>query len=205
MSTGVRIPLSRAQAAARYLIELWQLEGAHVVGSVRRQRSEVGDLELIVPAMAAIETTDQVYAAIERTMVAPSVNSLFDAPREKPIGRALRGLNRGFLACALIVTMKDGTALPVQVYRYTPDNFGWMMLMRTGPADYGKWFLGKWKDRHRIDHERQQASINGHLVDAAGRIIPTPSEEEAFALCGIKYQPPERRDEFIARVQAGAR
>lgn len=204
MSTGARIPLARAQAVAAYLIDLWQLEGAHIVGSVRRQRAEVGDLEMVIPAVSPTYSIDSAYLAMEPTLAKTGTSSLFDAPRRDPIGRALRGFNVGFLACSLEVGIK-GTTIPVQIYRYTPQNFGWIMLMRTGPADFGKWFLGRWKDRHNIDHKSVLASMNGHLVDRHGAVIPTPTEDDAFALCGLKPLAPERRDEFVAWVQVGAR
>lgn len=205
MSTGTRIPLARAQAAARYLIDLWQLEGAHVVGSVRRQRSEVGDLDLIIPAMTPTYSIDSAFLAIDATMRKAPTTSLFDAPAPiDPIGRAVRGLKPGFLACKLVMTLKGGQDVGLEIERYTPENLGWKMLERTGPGEFGKWFLWKWKERHNIPRT-SQGSISGHLVDAAGKVIPTRDEDEAFALCGLKAVAPERRDEFIARVQAGAR
>ncbi len=83
MSTGTRIPLARAQAAAAYLIDLWALEGAHVVGSVRRQRAEVGDLEMVCYLMPA--EADTVYRNIKATMSTAGTTSLFDVPREKVV------------------------------------------------------------------------------------------------------------------------
>ncbi len=203
MSEGPRIPLARAQAAAAYLIDLWALEGAHVVGSVRRGRSEVGDLELIAPAADAKD--DRAHARISATMFRDVTSAgLFEPPPpENAIGRAIRGLNPGFLAASLEVRMRDGTQLPVQVYRYTKQNFGWTMLMRTGPADFGRWFLSKWKDQHHIPHELP-ASASGNLVDIEGRVVPTATEDEAFARCGLKPVAPEHRDEFIGRIRAGA-
>lgn len=200
MSDGPRMPLARATAAAEYLIGRWQLVGAHVVGSVRRQRPEVGDLELIVPARPAVD--DPECAAIAATMQSDAPVNLFaPPPAADPIGRALRGLKPGFLACALVVRLKDGYELPVQLYRYTPDNLGWMMLMRTGPADFGKWFLSRWKQAYRIAPDAQ-ASVNGHLVMAGGEVVPVRTEGEAFSLCRTNPIAPERRDEFISRVQA---
>jgi len=201
MSDGPRIPLARAQKAAAYLIDLWKLEGAHVVGSVRRQLPTVGDLELIAPWHDADD--DHPHYRIFTTMAGPEPTTLFEpAKLGTTIGKAIKGLKPGFLAASLEVGIR-GIALPVQVYRYTEQNFGWTMLMRTGPADFGRWFLSQWKERHHIPHELP-ASVSGNLVDIEGRVIPTTTEAEAFEKCGVRPVAPEHRDEFIGRIRAGA-
>lgn len=219
MSDGPRIPLDRARAAAALLFERWGLLGpaSMVVGSVRRQRPLVGDVEIVAP-LPASPRNDPLFEAINETMgnpwrderealfagnAAPNIPGVI--PRAaRPIGSIVRGLKPEFAACSLLVQLADGADLPVQVYRYTRENAGWMILYRTGPWDFGRWFLWQWKRRFGIPvgDDHHSASMDGHLVDSSEQVVSVPTEEEAFQLAGVPFVPPERRDAFMERVQA---
>ena len=205
MSTGPRIPLADAQKLAAWLFNRWGLDAkvCFTVGSVRRQRETVGDLEIIAPLRP--KQDDPEYDRIAASMDGYARQSMFDAPAGPTIGRAIRGLSPGFNAACLEIDTNRAGAFPVQVYRYTPANFGWIMLMRTGPRDFGEWFLGRWKDSHGISRgdPRFRGSIDGHLVDASCKVVPVRTEEEAFARIGVKFVPPERRSAYIEHIKAG--
>lgn len=208
MSTGPRIPLADADRAVAWIFARWNLSQAqcHVVGSVRRRKDYVGDIELIAPLRD--KHNDPEHASIARTMEGFIPDSLLSIvePAET-IGRAVKGLKPGFKAASIEVRRRDGSYLPVQVYRYTPDNMGWIMLMRTGPGEFGEWFLGKWKDHWLIPRgdAGHVASKDGHLVDAQGRVVPVPSEEAAFEKCGLKFVPPDRRAAVMDHVNNACR
>lgn len=214
MSDGPRITLATAQRIIEFLTPLWGLRtgGALVVGSIRRQRAEVGDIEIVAPLPSGAKPEhDPLFRLLNATMANPWQDlaaGLFAHPDEslagpRPIpiiGRALRGLKPGFAAASLVLTPKNGTELACQIYRYTPANRGWVTLMRTGPGDFGKWFLGKWKQRHGIRPENQ-ASVDGHLVDGGGRVVRVETEEQCFALAGLAFQTPEEREAFGRTLQ----
>ncbi|QQS08650.1 MAG: hypothetical protein IPK69_11775 [Phycisphaerales bacterium] len=226
MSDGPRIPLAAAQRAAVTLIDRWGLSTLdrkatsqiEVVGSVRRLRHEVGDLELVAPLPAGwrsknlTPTQDDLFMRINGSMqnpwsdpAAPLFTPAGDSVAvESAVGRAVRGLKPGFLACSLMLTPWDGIDLPCQVYRCTPHNHGWMMIERTGPTEFGRWFLWRWKVRFGIPlgDPLRPASVQNHLVDTVGRLVDVPTEAEAFRLVGERYIPPHERDEFMARQQA---
>lgn len=208
MSEGPRILISEAVQVLDQIRGLWRCPGLEVVGSVRRELPHVGDIEVIaeIPAMAmrkdARRQDDSLFAAINATMHNPWVEDvkggLFDVrPESQPIeqlpriGKALRGLRPGFRACSIELD-PWGKTIPLQVYRYTPTNRGWITLMRTGPGEFGIWFLGQWKKRWMINQDRQ-ASVDGYLVDRTGKVIDTPTEADAFRLCGLEWIPPQNR------------
>lgn len=197
MSAGARIPYARAIKIADGLFDRWGLDRAtcHLVGSCRRGKVDVGDIELLCPAEP--KNRDGLVGRIQATMDAEGMFAGTDA--EAKIGRAVQGLKPGFLMCSLVVR-PYGTEIAVQVFRYGPDNFGWSMVRTTGPGDFGKWFLATWKKRHGIN-PALPASVSNNLVDAAGKTIPTPTEEAAFNLCGVPWVAPEQRDAFVARMQ----
>lgn len=213
MSAGPRIPLARALAAAEMAMRLWGMAApaCAVVGSARRGKAEVGDIELIAPVPEVLtreydafeepepvtEANDPLYA-----IIAASVRhepDLFNPNPPQPVARAIEGLKPGFLAAKLEVRLAAPPAVtvPVQVYRYTPTNRGWCELMRTGPSEFGQEFLYRWKQRYGITGEGR-ASIDGHLVDAHRVRVPVPTEADCFRLSGMPFIPPEEREAFAA-------
>ena len=189
MSAGPRIGLSTAAAAAGYLTKAWGLDalGAVWVGSLRRGEASIGDLDLIAPIGGA---KDSVYVAIDRTL--ERTGDMFGA-ESKPLCRALRGHKPGFLAASYVLLLDEPRLdLPLQVSRYTPENFGWQLVYRTGPRAFGMWFLASWKKRFGIPPDGN-ALVKDHLRDDHGRIVPVRTEEEAFRAVGWGFVPPGHR------------
>jgi DNA polymerase/3'-5' exonuclease PolX len=222
MSQGPRIKLGDARRLCQDLWNIWGLDDtAVVVGSVRRGLPEVGDIELIVPVQEirqrGDDQIDYLFNRINGSMSNPWVDpkakerSMFDPEPlviepepDQIIGEAVRGLKPGFLSASLLLRPL-GLEVPCQLYRYTPQNRGWIELMRTGPADFGRLFLIAWKRRWNIPHE-QQASIDGHLVNRDGEIVHVPDEHAAFSLCGMEFILPESRDSWVLeQVRLAAR
>lgn len=206
MSVGARIALADVRLVVTALCQAWALDPStcFIVGSARRQRPDVGDLEILAPVEPAGK--DTLFTRIESTLDAP--DGLFGAlaGNVPAMGRAVSGVKPGFLEASLVMRPL-GFDIPVQVYRYTPDNLGWSVIHRTGPRDFGVWFLTKWKKAWGIPLgvEDRPASIDGHLVDAGRNVIPVPSEERAFELAGLKYIDPWTRDAFASSVRADFR
>lgn len=208
MSTGPRIDWNQAVRVAEALCREWSLpEHTSVVGSVRRRCAQVGDLELVAPHEP--ESSDRLFRAINRRMSNPWQDTragLFAPQVEtfEPMGRIEKGLKPGFLAASLVLRPWPGTELPVQVYRYTPANEGWVRLMRTGPRDFGMWFLGQWKKRFGIPIGREDcpACVDGHLVNAAKQVVPVRSEVDCFMQVQIRPIDPAEREAFVERLAA---
>jgi hypothetical protein len=215
MSEGTRIPLADADKAAAFLFERWGLDPATcmVVGSVRRRRESVGDLELVAPAwdrrgsdtlFEQINQSMEVQVTVERQQwdlfSTGDTTEMIVRTSHPPIGHVIQGLKPGFLHARVALKRRSsGLFIPCEVYRYTPENRGWSILMRTGPVDFGRAFLTYWKTRFGIPMgEDGKASIDGHLVDASGAVVPVPTEEIAFQKCGLTWKPPAERDEFAA-------
>lgn len=207
MSAGPRLQLEHADAAAAFVMRAWGLEppAAMVVGSVRRREPDVGDLEIIAPVgePTPLFGGDPLY---ERITACVGSARAEDMPEVLP----LRGLNPGFKAASMTVSLyalaeRRTLHLPVQIYRYDRGNRGWIELMRTGPAEFGRWFLAEWKRRHRIPTDGN-GSIDGWLVDANGERVVTETEGDCFREMGLPVCPPERRRAFAeAQVSSWGR
>lgn len=222
MSQGERMPVELAQRVAAHLIRAWGLgDRAVVVGSVRRCRPEVGDVEILLPIGAMPERPtardDAVFRAINATLDQPvpvepeAPAGLFAAPPAplppppwtgQPFAKVISGVKPGFLSASLAVRMRAGpTAVKVgtvgvQLHRARPESWGWKMVYLTGPREFGIMFLAAWKNRYGIGRD-QQASRDGHLIDAGGRVVPALTEEDAFKACGLEYVEPHRRDAAV--------
>lgn len=220
MSEGPRITLENAKRVGRVLVERWGIGertpagdyASLFVGSVRRRCPTVGDIEIVAPAPLHARPSvgdDPLFARINATIDNPwSEPGLFGTPAPppcaNPVGSATRGFKPGFLEARFSLRPWPGFMIACQVFRYTPRNRGWVILMRTGPGEFGKWFLGQWKKRYSIPMgtDEDRGSRDGHLVDAAGNIVDVPAEAAAFDLAGVPWVPPERRDQFMVERQA---
>lgn len=200
--TANRLSLAEARAAAECVAGLWGLNTPDVllVGSVRRQRDSVGDLEFTCRRPAEGEP-DPLFARMAPTV---RVGGLFAAEDDRPevVATGLKGFVTHFAYTDLLVdlTRTDGVpfAVRVQIHRWEPDgvNRGWIELMRTGPLEFGKWFLNTWRRRWQLKGE---ASVDGMLVYGSGHPAATPTEADCFRLAGINFIEPDRRDAFAAQ------
>lgn len=205
MSDSPKMPLSVAMAAAAALFRAWTMQApaCEVLGSVRRQKPEVGDLDLLAP-LPVDAKKDPLYEAIDATCLRTS--DLF--PRDTAFCTEVRGVKPGFRTCQVIAQLGVGEGgamreINVQVFRYTVLNRGWQRIMRTGPEDFGIWFLAKWKERFGIVREKE-ASIDGHLVDQWGKVVAVPDEAAAFHACGISFVPPNLRSDWSEHLKRRA-
>lgn len=205
MSEGARLDLGEALGAAECIARMWGITGddALLVGSARRRRPTVGDIEFTCRRPAPGER-DVLFDAMDPTM---ETGGLFGAGTV-PIARPLKGFKRGFGYCDCLVEVtneitRQAVRVRVQIHRWDPDGFnrGWIELMRTGPSGFGIHFLAAWKKRWGIPPSAK-ASVDGMLFNAAGNQVKVATESEAFIKCGMSWVAPEQRDVFIAQVDA---
>ncbi|MDX2147592.1 MAG: hypothetical protein SFZ23_08730 [Planctomycetota bacterium] len=218
----VTVELLRARSVAQTLMHGWGMLAPHcaIVGSIRRESPLVHDIDLIAPLPSDPEATDWLYEAIahdSEPAAEPEPKprqdgmGLFAAtvapaePQPKSLGkrcRVVRGVRKGFLACTVEVRVRMGPGshepfgtLQLQVFRYVPGlhgNRGWVELMRTGPAEFGRDFLVLYRETQRIPNG-QPASRDAFLLDSSGQSVPTPDEQACFNLIGRPFIEPKNR------------
>lgn len=210
-TTPQRIPLPVAQILGTRLMQTWGLKEpeAMIVGSVRREKPDVGDLEIIAPLPAQGEE-DRLYKVLRDTLAPVEAEAepttLFGAAKAAPknyIGLAIKGLRPGFKCVdAAIRDVGDPSGSPayvtdikIQLSRYTAgpvSNFGWYAIRTTGSAEFGEAFLTLWKAVRGIGKEAK-GSIDNFLVDETGAKRHTPTEFDAFRMVGLIWVPPPLR------------
>lgn len=223
VSDGPRMTLIQAERFAEAFLRRIGFEsiaavetsGVEIVGSLRRRRDSIGDLDFIAPLPRVLEGRkieahhDPLFSAINAIVDNPTVDersTLFVAKPnpEGAIATAIKGLAPGFRECRLqVVAVNWQLVVKVNVYRYDAATYGWVKLHRTGPQEIGPWFLGRWKKAYGIPtgDERRQASKDGYLIDAGSNVVPVASEEEAFRLIGSNYVFPEARDRMCESIK----
>lgn len=194
MSTGLKVGLTFARDCALQVCERLAIDQAGVMGSIRRGCGSVGDIDLVAP-MPVSCPSDALYSKILRNFQEEDKPEMLPRPVVAgALGKVVQGVKPGFKACALMARFGD-LDIKVEIHRYVDGprgNRGWIEILRTGPAEYGQGFLSRWKSVQRIQMVNR-GSIDGFLVDCRGVAVPTPTEEVAFEMAGLKFVPPEKR------------
>jgi DNA polymerase/3'-5' exonuclease PolX len=176
-------PLAAAeQIAAAVIADLGpHCERISVAGSVRRRMREVGDLEVV--AIPRVEQSGGLFGdqpvnlLWEHLHMAGYCFMKGDNPSGRYYQLAIEGIVGG---------------MQLDLFLADEDNFGLILLIRTGPAAFSAGMLAQWKRCQRIGKE-QPGSKDGRLVTRAGNPVFTPEEAEVFRLCQMAYVPPEQR------------
>ncbi|MCE2968021.1 MAG: hypothetical protein ACK5WB_00190 [Phycisphaerales bacterium] len=163
------------------------------VGSLRRGLPVAGDLDYIAPrpaldAQGRPMEADALYAVLSEHFYPAE-----EPARDTRLGTAVKGLKPGFGMCNLLLELKSPkpALLPIQIHRFWPGpqgNRGWIELIRTGPAEFGKAAMFRLQNRGLKSRE-------GFPHDRRGVRIAVPSEAVAFDLLGLPYLEPAHRHE----------
>lgn len=142
-----------------------------VGGSLRRKKSEVGDVEIVItPKPSYFEFLDRLVESgtIEKARYGAKLTTRW--------GLKYRGLNY--------------KSLRLELFCCDEDNRGYMLWLRTGPdnkADRANTTMMTAIKLHAPFH------VNEGYVYANERRLRIETEEDWFALIGIPYLPPEER------------
>lgn len=173
MSAATKLSFAEALEIARALhAEISPVVArAKVVGSLRRQRAEVGDIELLVEP---------------RTIASNLFGEL--APDLASIQHAVSGwgdIQKSGEKYAQ-VQRRDGVVIDVFICT-PPAHWGSLLAIRTGPAELGQ---------HAVTQMRRRGLVHraGHVETERGRLIPTPEEVHFFRAAGLPCLPPAKRD-----------
>lgn len=170
---------------ARALRDLWPLETYvrwHLAGSLRRAKPQVGDVEhVVIPVWR--EVSDGLFSQTrtvnlwlkhaDKLLAEGRIAQHVYPNGTHRWGEKYRGISwRGFAH---------------EVFLATPDNFGLIYLIRTGPAEYSQRVVTALK-------ANGTPSVDGQVRAGDGaEPIPTPDEAAVLALARLPYIPPSER------------
>lgn len=159
-------------------------ERIEVTGSIRREKDEVGDVELLyVPKNLLEKRPDGQLIAI------PEIDAVLEqliaegviAKRLSSNGRTTYGEHN-----KLIVHIDSG--MPVDLFATTHQCWYNALVCRTGGKETNKRLA-----ESALRLRRQWHTYSGVTLETGEKVFPE-SEEEVFQLCGVPYLPPEERE-----------
>jgi len=142
-----------------------------IAGSIRRQRPEVKDIELVViPRMVPaglfhdeLEVDPDFCGTVNR----------WHKVKGEPTGKYTQRVLPGGMALDLFIA--------------NPDNWGWILALRTGSSDFNQKVL-----LHAM-HQQGYSSDGGTLL-RYGKVIPTSEEVDVFRLLKLPWVEPWARE-----------
>jgi len=169
-----RMPLGRAYPRAQEIItQLKKIKGvvaAEPAGSLRRMRSTVGDLDILVAAKDS----------------APVMEAVVNLPGVS------RVLGKGEFKSSIEFT--DGVR--AQVWVHSPEKFGTALQYATGSKDHNVALRQLALDKGLSLSEHSFAKVNPSTGSgrAAGKEIFCATEAEVYETLGLQWVPPELRE-----------
>ena len=175
-------PLQQAREVGEELISLLlpACERIEIAGSIRRQRSMVGDIELVVVSKEAPSTSLWLWRPrLDARILELIGEGVLNYRLNKKGARTFGPLNK------LLVHIASGISL--DLFSTTEENWGMAWIIRTGPAEFNI------KMMSRFITLRMRGHAYGGVTDQHGNELPCPDEETVFRLMGWRYRPPEER------------
>lgn len=143
-----------------------------IAGSIRRCRTTVGDIELLIPTdadCAALASEAESAGDADGFFIGAPWQRVRWGPKHKCVEHTVEGYR-------------------VDLFAYVPDNFGSVLLIRTGPAEFSQ----RWVTALRVHGLRHRKGFV-QRGDGSGEILPTPTERDAFELAAWQWIEPEKR------------
>jgi DNA polymerase/3'-5' exonuclease PolX len=175
-----KIPLAQARAIAERWKQRLQPAFTNLViaGSIRRQRPEVGDIELVgIPKPVTVPDMFDNQVDISDEVI----TNMLEAA-----GAVLNKNGRRQKQAKL----PDGTSLELYIVR-PPSQFGVQLVLRTGSEEFSRRIVTQRNKRGLLP---SHARVEGGAVWVADAPLEMPNESDFFAFCELPYVRPEERN-----------
>ena len=179
--------LEQAQKIAQSLIEDLKLSchRIEIGGSIRRNKPEVKDIELIcIPVFDQFPTRQM---SLEGDPITSFENLLFKRIAAKGEKYEIIKMGEKYAQIEVFDEHATGTRqyIKVDVFTATFRTWGYIFMIRTGPAEFSKWVVTELK-------KNGFWAMNGEIFHN-GTPCTIPSEDDLFSLLGMDYIAPEDR------------
>ena len=185
--SGERYVLAAARAVGAQLVRLLEphCKRIEIAGSIRCQRPDVGDIELL--CISKVTSVADLFGDIATNcyMLDEALGTIVEdatvlQKRLDKRGRATFGEQN-----KLMVHVPSG--IPVDAFSASVENWGMSQLVRTGPVEFNRRVMARFRELGMKGH------AYGGVTDPEGNEIACPDEETVFRLLGWPWMPPEER------------
>jgi DNA polymerase/3'-5' exonuclease PolX len=202
-----RVPLAQAERIAAEALALLApaCRRIEIAGSIRRRRREVADVELVaVPILEPTQLDLWGATTRERDLLHDLCDLLLadGVLAHRPDTNGRRAFGPRFKRLVYEGHAGGAGTLPLDLFVVTPPaQFGAVLAVRTGPAEYS----------HRLVTPRQHGGgmpagmrLEAGALWDGGRVVETPEERDFFAALGLVWLPPEQRTDDSRLVRSTA-
>lgn len=191
--TKTKLSLSQAQPLAEKIVAALQpgCERIVIAGSIRRQKAEVGDIELVaIPRYQPKSGSTVNFLTGEQEQESCLDRVLETLLAEKPNLRQHPETKWGPKFKKLQVSVGPDQWMGIDLFITTPQQWGIVLAIRTGPAEFSAHLVTQ---AHKNGPLPPGFQVAGGFVQYNGQPVDTPEEEIIFKLLGYGWQPPEER------------
>lgn len=173
-----KYPAEVVQPIADAVVEqiMHHCDRIEIAGSLRRGKSEVGDIEIICIPKKIIVTDDLFTSHSENCMgFVQAVDQFQKIKGDARLGKYMQRI------------YPPPLEIRIDIFTAEPDTWGYILMLRTGPADFSRGMVVELR-KHGLIGE------NGAIYNQANKKrVPCPDEETFFNLVKIKYIHPKWR------------
>lgn len=208
MSTGHRLPLSIARTVAEHLDQVLRpgCERIEIAGSIRRQKPDVGDIELVaIPRIDELPGQLDLFGGRQSGGVLNHLDTILDTltdehkiSRQPPPGinkPPAWGPNYKKFWLVADIFQDKPRWLQVDLFLATRDNWGAIFCIRTGPSDFSTALV-----THLLHHTPYRQQDGVLIRQDTGTVVPVLEEADYFRLAGVVWVEPPLRSLKTLRV-----
>jgi len=165
-------------------------EQIEIVGSLRRQKYAVNDIDIIAIPKFIQEEDETLFGEPVQTNLLERRLSQYcfkgtlsietNGPKSKRFIKSIPGRH---------LCREDGEDVPIDIFIASPQTWWTLMLIKTGSKNHNIMLA-----RRAIEMHMQLKADGTGLLSPGGSIIPIESEEHVFRLLNLPYRIPEDRE-----------
>jgi DNA polymerase (family 10) len=167
-----KLNLAQAEGIAGLVVSLTDAwcKKIEVVGSIRRKRPEIHDIDLVVQTYE--DEHDEHWKGLKDSMITMA---------------GVKVILNGDEIFRTLLPLEDGEWVQVDFYRAKPETYGVLKLVRTGSAEHNIW-LAKLAIKQDLRLHYSRGVVEGDTVIAGS------DETECFRALNLEFIPPELRE-----------
>jgi len=176
----IKYPLEKMRLLAEDVVRLLKpyCVRIEIAGSIRRKRSEVGDIEIVCIPKSLMVPSGDLLDPLKEVRVPGFVNTIDKYKKNKGDAAAGKYCQR---------VLPEGIKLDIFIAKR--DNWGYILVLRTGGATFNKYLMSPWGFPLR-----GYKCVKGQIVRVRDNVVmPTYEEEDVFKLLNMRFVRPEFR------------